>query len=114
MKRNVFSLYFCTFAQYPKKTRNEFKNLLKASFGCCKLKLIVKNKTRLGKVFQFKDYFLKEVTYPVVHNFHNGLMRCLNLRPGEHIGRSPITKKKVKPENNGADNISILQTSIIL
>ena len=61
-----------------------------------------KNKTRLGNNFHFKDRIPKDLTSGVVYKFHLELcnefyysecVRHLNVRIGEHIGISPLTKK---------------------
>ena len=70
-----------------------------------------KNKTRLGNNFHFKDQIAKDLTSGVVYRFQCGLcnesyygeyMRHLNVRIGEHIGISPLTRKQVKPKNSSA------------
>ena len=71
------------------------------------------NKTRLGNSFHFKDRISKDLTSGVVNNFHCGSRNesyygegvgQLNLRIGEHIGISPLTKKQVKPKNSAVSN----------
>ena len=74
-----------------------------------------KNKTRLGNNFHFKDQILKDLTFGVIYKFQCGLcnesyygecMRHLNVRIGEHIGISPLTRKQVKPKNSSvADHL---------
>ena len=74
-----------------------------------------KNKTRLGNNFHFKDQILKDLTLGVIYKFQCGLcnesyygecMRHLNVRIGEHIGISPLTRKQVKPKNSSvADHL---------
>ena len=72
-----------------------------------------KNKTRLGNNFHFKDRIPKDLTSGVVYKFQFGLcnesyygecVECknchFNVRIGEHIGISPLTKKQVKPKNS--------------
>ena len=68
-----------------------------------------KNKTRLGNNFHFKDQIPKGLTCCVVYIFQCGLcnesyygecVRHLDVRIGEHIGISPITKKQVKPKSS--------------
>ena len=67
---------------------------------CCKLQ--VKSQNKLVKAFHFKDRIPKELTSGVVYKFQCGLcnesyygecVRHLNVRIGEHIGISPLTKK---------------------
>ena len=74
-----------------------------------------KNKTRLGNNFHFKDQIPKDLTPGVVYKFQCGVynesyygecMRHLNVRIGEHIGISPLTRKQVKPKNSSvADHL---------
>ena len=70
---------------------------------------MVKNKTRLGNNFHFKDRISKDLTSGVVNKFHCGLcnesyygecVRHLNVRIGEYIGISPLTKKQVKSKKS--------------
>ena len=62
-----------------------------------------KNKTRLGNNFHFKDQIPKDLTSDVVYKFQCGLCnefyygeckRHLNVRIGEHIDISPLTRKQ--------------------
>ena len=82
--------------------------------------------TILGNHFYFKDRIPKHLTSGVVYNFQCELcnesyygdsVRHLNVRIGEHIGISPLTKENVKPKNSSVadhyysasyDNLSIL------
>ena len=66
-----------------------------------------KIKTRIGHNFHFKNRIPKDLTSGLVYKFQCGLynesyfgecVRHLRLRIGEHIGISPLTKKKVKPK----------------
>ena len=70
--------------------------------NCCKLQIVSKKKTRLCNNFHFKDRIPKDLTSAVVYKFQCGLdnesycgecVRHLNVRIGEHIGISPLTKK---------------------
>ena len=87
--------------------RTKLKKSLKNIRNCCKLQIVFKNKTRLGNNFHFKDQIPKDPTSGVAYNFQCGLcrescygesMRHLNVRIGEHIGISPLTRKQVKPK----------------
>ena len=58
---------------------------------------------------KFKDQVPKDLTSVVVYKFHCRLcnesyygecMRHLNVRTGEHIGISPLTRKQVTPKNS--------------
>ena len=78
---------------------------LKNILNCCKLQIVFKNKTRWGNNFLFKDQIPKDLTSGVVHEFQCGFcnesyygecMRHLNIRIGEDIGISPLSRKQVK------------------
>ena len=79
------------------------------------MQIVFKNKTRLDNNFHFKDQILKDLTSGVVYKFQCGLcnesyygecMRHLNVRIGEHIGISPLTRTQVKPKNSSlADHL---------
>ena len=69
--------------------------------------------TMIGLVVEstlkFKDQVPKDLTSVVVYKFHCRLcnesyygecMRRLNVRTGEHISISPLTRKQVKPKNS--------------
>ena len=74
-----------------------------------------KNKVRLGNNFPFKDRIPNDLISGVVYKFQCGLcnesyyrkcVRHLNVRTGEHIGISPLTKKHDKPKNSSiADHL---------
>ena len=80
-----------------------------------------KNKTRLGNKFHFKDHIPKNLSSGVIYKFQCGLcnesyygecMRHLNVRIGEHIGISPLTRKQVKPKNSSiADHLLLCNHS---
>ena len=101
------------------QTRTKLKKSLKNILNCCKLQIVFK--TRLGNNFHFKDQIPKDLTSGVVYKFHCGLcnesyygecMRHLNVRIGEHIGISPITRKQVKPKNSSiADHLLLCSYS---
>ena len=71
--------------------------------------------TRLGKNFYSKDWIPNDLTSGAVYKFQRGLcnesyygecVRHLNVRIGEHIGISPLTRKPVKPKNSSiADHL---------
>ena len=72
---------------------------------------------KLAKAFLFKDRIPKELTSGVVYKFQCGLcnesyygecVRHLNVRIGEHIGISPLTKKKVKPKGSAVSDHLLL------
>ena len=74
-----------------------------------------KSQNKLAKVFRFKDRIPKELTSGVAYKFQCGLcnesyyVECVrhpNVRIGEHIGISMLTKKKVKPKGSAvSDNL---------
>ena len=75
------------------------------------------NKTRVGNIFHLKGLILKYLTCGVVYEFQCGLccesyygecVRHLNVRIGEHIGISPLTKKQVKPKNSSVNDHLLL------
>ena len=87
------------------QTRTKLKKSLKNILNYCKLQMVFKNKTRLGNNFHFKDQIPKDLTSGVVYKFQCGLcnesyygecMRHLNIRIGEDIGISPLSRKQVK------------------
>ena len=91
------------------QTRTNLMKSLKDILNCCKLQILFKNKTRLGHNFHFKDWIPKDLTSVVVFKFKSGIcnefcygecVRHLNVRIGEHIGISTLTKKQVKPKSN--------------
>ena len=97
--------------------RTTLKMSLKNILNYCKLQIVFKNKTRLGNNFHFKDQIPKDLTSGVVYKFQCGLcnesyygecMRHLNVRIGEHIGISSLTRKQVKPKNSSAANHLLL------
>ena len=99
------------------QTRTKLKKSLKSIFNCCKLQIVFKNKTRLGNNLHFKDQIPKDLTSGVVYKFQCGLcnesyygecMRDLNVRIGEHIGISPLTRKQVKAKNSSVADHLIL------
>ena len=51
------------------QTRTKLKKSLKNILNCCKLQIVLKNKTRLDNNFHFKDQILKGVTSGVVYKF---------------------------------------------
>ena len=97
------------------QTSTKLKNSLKTILNCCKLQIVFKNKNRLGNNFHFKHQIPKDLTSGVVCKCQCGLyidsyygecLRHLNVRIGEHIGVSPLSKKQVKPKNKSvADHL---------
>ena len=88
------------------QTRTKLKKSLKHILNCYKLQIVVKNKTRLGNNFHFKDQIPKDLTSGVVYKFQCGLcnesyygecMKHLNVRIGDRIGISPQTTLRTAP-----------------
>ena len=76
-----------------------------------------KSQNKLAKAFRFNDCIPKELTSGVVYKFQCGLcnesyygecVRHLNVRIGEHIGISTLTRKKVKPKGSAVRNHLLL------
>ena len=91
------------------QTRTKLRKSLKGILNCCKVHTAFKSQNKLAKAFRFKDRILRERTSGVVDKFQCGLcnesyygecVRHLNVRIGEHIGISPLTRKKVKPKGS--------------
>ena len=87
--------------------RTKLRKSLKGILNCCKLQIVFKSQNKLAKAFHLKDRIPKELTSGVVYKFqcvfcnesyYGECVRHLNVRIGEHIRISPLTKKKVKPK----------------
>ena len=110
------------FGSISLQTRTKLDKSLKNILNCCKLQIVFKNKTRLGNNFHFKDQIPRDLTSGVVYKFQCGLcsesyygecVRHLNVRIGEHIGISPLTKKQVKLKNSSvADHLLFCNHSV--
>ena len=99
------------------QTRTKLRKSLKGILNCCKLQIVFKSQNKLAKAFRFKDRIPKELTSGVVYKFQCGLcnepyygecVRHLNARIGEHIGISPLTKKKAKPKGSAVSDHLLL------
>ena len=55
------------------QTRTKLKKSLISILSCCKLQIVFKNKTRLGKNFHFKAQIPKDLPSGVVYKFQSGL-----------------------------------------
>ena len=78
---------------------------------------LFKSQNKWAKNFCFKDRIPKELTSGVVYKFQCGFcnesyysecVRNLNVRIGEHIGISPLTKEKVKPKGSAVSDHLVL------
>ena len=99
--------------EYRSKLRKSFEGIL----NCFKLQIAFKNKNKLAKTFCLKYRIPKELTPAIVYKFECGLcnesyygeyVRHLNVRIGEHIGISPLIKKKVKPMGSAVNDYFLL------
>ena len=99
------------------QTRTKLRKSLKGILNCCKLQIVFKSQNKLAKAFCFKDCISKELTSGVVYKFQCWLCnesyygeceRHLNVRIGEHIGISWLTKKKVKSKGSAVSNHLLL------
>ena len=99
------------------QTRTKLRKSLKGILTCCKLQIVFKSQNKLAKDFRLKDRIPKSPTYGVVYKFQCGLcnesyygecIRRLNVRIGEHMGISPLTRKKAKPKGSVASDHLLL------
>ena len=106
---------------YHYKLEPSWKNLLKVFLIAANYRLCLRVKTNYLALFVLKITFQKKLTSGVVYKFQCGLcnksyygecVRHLNLRTGDHIGISPLTKKKVKPKGSAvSDQLSLCNHS---
>ena len=99
------------------QSRSKLRKSLRSSLNCCKLQIVYKSQNRLANAFRLQDCIPKELTSGVVYKFQCGLcnesyygeyVRHLNVRVGEHIRISPLTKKKVKPRGSAVSDHLLL------
>ena len=83
------------------QTRMKLRTSLKGILNYHILQIVIKSENKLAKAFHFKDRIPKELTSSIVYRFQWGLCNesyygesgvHLNVRIGEHIGISPLTK----------------------
>ena len=95
------------------QTRTKLRKSLKDIRNCCKLQIVSKSQNKLANDFLFKDRIPKELISGVLYKLQCGLcnesyygecVRHLNVRIGEHIGISPLTRKKIKPKGSAVSN----------
>ena len=93
-----FSPYF---RPSPLETTTKLRKCIKGILNCCKLHIVFKSQNRLTNAFHYKDHIPKEPTSGGVYKFQFGLcnvcfygkcVRHLNVRTGEHIRISPLTR----------------------
>ena len=115
-KKNLF-LVLPYFEPSSLQTITKLKKSLKDILNCCKLQIAFKSQNKLVKAFRFKDRIAKELTSGVVYKFPCGLcnesyygecVRHVNVRIGEHIGISLLTRKKVKPKGSAVSDHLLL------
>ena len=93
------------------QTRTKLRKSLQGLRNSCKLQIVFKSQRKLSHVFRFKDRLPLDLVSGVVYKYMCG--RCnstnygetdrhLKVRPGEHIGISPLTFKKTKPSKESA------------
>ena len=74
--------------------RTKLKKPLTNILNCCKLQLSFQRsdskRSYFGVVYRFQCGFCNE-------SYYGEYVRHLNVKIGEHIGISPLTKKEVKP-----------------
>ena len=79
--------------------------------------MLFKSQNKLAKAFRFKDHIPNELTSGVVYKFQCGLcnesyygecVRHLNVRIGEHIGISLLTRKKNKSKGSALSDHLLL------
>ena len=99
------------------QTRTKLRKSFKGILNCCKLRILFKSQNKLAKAFRFKNRIPKELTSGAVYKFQCELckesyygeyVRHLNVRIGEHIGISLLTRKKVKPKGSAVSDHLLL------
>ena len=99
------------------QTRTKLRKSLKVILNCCKLQIVFKSQNKSAKAFRFKDRIPKELISGVVYKFQCGFcnewyyverVRHFNVRTGEHIGISPLTKEKIKPMGSAVSDHFLL------
>ena len=107
--KKTLVLFLSYLGPLPLQTRSKLRKFLKGILDCCKLQIVCKSQNKLANAFRFKNRTPKELTSGVVYKFQCGLcnesyygecIRYLNVRIGEHIEISPLTKKKAKPKGS--------------
>ena len=88
------------------QTTIKLRKSLKGVLNFRKWQIVFKSRNKLANAFRFEDRIPKELTSGVVYKSQCGLcnksyygerVRRINVKIGEHIRISPLTKKKVKP-----------------
>ena len=93
------------------QTTTKLQQIFKGVLNFCKQGIAFKCQTKLSNSFQYKGHIPKGLISGVVYKFQCGLcneshygesIRHLDIKSGEHIFVSPLTRKKVKPVNNNS------------
>ena len=117
MPKKTFCLDLSYLVPLTLRTRTKLRKSLKGILNCYKLQMVFKIQNKLANAFRFKDRIPKEITSGVIYKFQCGLcnesyhgecVRHLTVRIGEHIGISPLTKKKVKPKGSAVSDHLLL------
>ena len=105
------------------QTRTKLKSL-KCILNCCRLQIVFKSQNKLANTFSLKDRIQKELKSGFVYKLQCGLcntscygecIRHLNVRIGEHVGISLLTKKKAKPKGSAvSDHLLLCNHSYLL
>ena len=99
------------------QTRTKLRKSLKDILNCCKLQILFTSQNKLAKLFALKIVFPRNLHLVIFYKFQCGFcnksyygkcVRHLNVRIGEHIGISPLTKKKVKPKGSAVSDHLLL------
>ena len=113
MPKKPLLLVFSYLELLSLQTRTKLRKSLKGIHNCCRLHIVFSSQNILANAFRFKDCIPKEITSGVPYKFLSGLcsesyysgsVRDFNVRIGEDIGISPLTKKKVKPKGSAVSD----------
>ena len=123
MEKKHLLLVLPCFGIISLQTRTKVQQAVKGAINECKLEIAFKRQTRLSNSFCYKDPTPKDLISGAVYKFQCGLcnksyysesIRHLDIRPGEHIGVSPLTRKKVKSSKNSAVCDHLLHCNFLL
>ena len=102
------------------KTRRKLRKSLKGIINCHTLQIVLKSQNKLANAFRFKDHIPKKLTSGVTYKFQLGLsndyyyvecVRHLNVRTGEHIRISPLTKNFKSKSSAVSDHLLLCNHS---
>ena len=69
VEKKPILLVFLYIGSASLQSRTKLKKSLKNVLSCCKLQILFKNKTGVGKTFHFKDRILKDNTSGAIYKF---------------------------------------------